>query len=164
MIEGYRDSVNGSWRFQFHYSSQVNQQPKIIEHNPQTNQKTSKHWCQQIKTKAPQHPKEYLPTSQHYLAIFYHQIICCKKKLTLLQAINYGLLLNMTRSHRKNNYKVSPRVINYCQRSHWTTEKAFSCKCCWKYHTCSKQVRGRKKLGTLAAIWPNWKNILWPYR
>ena len=39
---------------------------------------------------APHHPRAYHPTSQQYLAIFYHQILYCPTKRTLLQAINDG--------------------------------------------------------------------------
>ena len=36
------------------------------------------------------HPIAYSPTFQQDLAIFYHQILCCTKKLTLLQALYDG--------------------------------------------------------------------------
>ena len=39
---------------------------------------------------APRHPRAYHPTSQQDLAFFYHQILCCPIKHTLLQAIKDG--------------------------------------------------------------------------
>ena len=39
---------------------------------------------------APRHPRAYHPTPQQDLAIFYHQILCCPTKHTLLQAIKDG--------------------------------------------------------------------------
>ena len=39
---------------------------------------------------APRHPRAYRPTSQQDLAIFYHHILCCPTKRTLLQAIKDG--------------------------------------------------------------------------
>ena len=39
---------------------------------------------------APRHPIAYGPTSQQDLAIFYHQILCCPTKFTLLHLIKDG--------------------------------------------------------------------------
>ena len=39
---------------------------------------------------APRHLKAYQPTYQKYLAIFYHQILCCPNKHTLIQEIKDG--------------------------------------------------------------------------
>ena len=39
---------------------------------------------------ATRHPRAYRPTYQQDLAIFYHQILWCPTKRTLLQAISYG--------------------------------------------------------------------------
>ena len=39
---------------------------------------------------APWHPRVYNPTFQQGLAIFYHQIICCPTKCTLIQKIKVG--------------------------------------------------------------------------
>ena len=38
----------------------------------------------------PRQPRAYRPTSQQDLATFYHQILCCPTKRTLLQAIKDG--------------------------------------------------------------------------
>ena len=48
------------------------------------------HLCNHSKTMVPRHPREYCPTPQQDLAIFYHQILCCPTKCTLLQAIKDG--------------------------------------------------------------------------
>ena len=82
--------MNVLWRFPLHYPSQVNQQSNIITNNRTQHQNTSKHWYQHIKPTAPRHPRSYHPTSQQDLAIFYHQILCCPKNPTLLQAVNDG--------------------------------------------------------------------------
>ena len=39
---------------------------------------------------APRHPRAYRPTSQQELAFFYHKIISCPNKRTLLQEIKDG--------------------------------------------------------------------------
>ena len=39
---------------------------------------------------APRHPRAYNPPFQKDLAIFYHQILCCPTKRTLLQEIKDG--------------------------------------------------------------------------
>ena len=80
ITEGYRDPTNGLWKFPFHHSAQNNKQANILE--PQS--------CNYSRPMAPQHSRAYRPTSQQDLAIFYHQILCCPTKCTLLQAIKYG--------------------------------------------------------------------------
>ena len=45
------------------------------------------------------------------------------KKITLIQTINYGSFSTWTCITEKNNCKVSPRVINHCQRSPRPTKK-----------------------------------------
>ena len=57
---------------------------------------------------APQHPREYHQTSQQDLAIFYHQIICCATKCTLIQAINYGSFATCPRLTAKIIIKYLP--------------------------------------------------------
>ena len=76
--------MNGLWRFPLHDPSQGNQQYNIME------QSTRKHWFQYIKPMVLHHPREYFPTSQQDLAIFYDRILCCPTKRTLLQEINDG--------------------------------------------------------------------------
>ena len=78
MIEGYRDPMNGLWRLPLHDPAQNNQQSNMME------QSTIKHWSQHIKPMAPRHPIAYRPTSHKYKAIFYHQILFCPTKCTLI--------------------------------------------------------------------------------
>ena len=80
IIEGYRDPTNGLWQFPLHHSAQNNKQANILE----------PHSCNHSRPMAPQHSREYRPTSQQDLAIFYHQIICCPTKRILIQAIKDG--------------------------------------------------------------------------
>ena len=44
----------------------------------------------------PQHPRSYCPTSQQDLSIFYHQILSCPTKCTLLQVIKDGAFVTWT--------------------------------------------------------------------
>ena len=74
--------MNGLWNFPLYDTSQCNQQFNTISN------KTSKNWCKNIKPMKPQNPREYLPTFQQDLAIFYHHILFCSTKPTLSQAIN----------------------------------------------------------------------------
>ena len=74
IIEGYWDPKNGLWQFPLHHPSQNNRQAKILE--PQL--------CNHIRPMAPWHPRAYFPTSQKDLAFFYHWILCCPTKRTLL--------------------------------------------------------------------------------
>ena len=57
-------------------------------------QQTSKHSratiMQPQKTNGVAAPQSISPTSQQDLAIFYHKILCCPTKRTLLQSIKYG--------------------------------------------------------------------------
>ena len=80
IIEGYRDPTNGLWRFPLHHPSQNNKQANILEPN----------LCNHSRPMAPRHHRAYHPTSQQVLAIFYHQILCCPTKRTLIQAIKGG--------------------------------------------------------------------------
>ena len=73
----------------------------------------------------------------------------------------WWVLLNMARSHRKTNYKVSTRVKNYCQRSPRPTETTTSYIIRGKCDNFSD--KGREKWGTPTAICINWKYIFWPY-
>ena len=82
ITEVIRYPMNVLWQSQLHDQDQGNQKSNIIAHI------RSKYWCQHIKPMAPQHPREYLPTSKQDLAIFYHQFLCWPKTHTLLQAIN----------------------------------------------------------------------------
>ena len=81
IIEGYQDPKNGLWRFHIHHPVQNNKQVNILE----------PHLCNHSIPMAPRHPRAYLPTSQKYLAFFYHQILCCPTKRILLKAIKGGL-------------------------------------------------------------------------
>ena len=74
IIEGYRDPKNGLWRFPIHNPAQNNKQANILE----------PHLCNHSRTMAPRHPRAYRPTSQKYLEFFYHQILFCPTKRTLL--------------------------------------------------------------------------------
>ena len=80
IIEGYRDPTNGLWQCPFHHPAQNNKQENILE----------PHLCNHIRPMAPRQPRAYRPTSQQDLSIFYHQIIWCPTKHTLLQAIRDG--------------------------------------------------------------------------
>ena len=82
IIEGYRDPTNGLWRFPLHNTAQNNKQANILD----------PHLCNHSIPIAPRHLREYRPTSQQDLAIFYHHILCCPTKHTLLQAIKDGSL------------------------------------------------------------------------
>ena len=77
IIEGYRDPTNVLWKFPLHRPSQKNKQANILE--PRL--------CNHSRPMAPRHPRAYRPTSQKYLAIFPHHILCCPTKRTLLQEI-----------------------------------------------------------------------------
>ena len=74
-IEGYQEPTHGLWRFPLHHLAQNNKQENILEI----------HLCNHSRPMAPRHLRSYLPTSQQDLAIFYHQILCCTTKHTLLQ-------------------------------------------------------------------------------
>ena len=80
IIEGYWDPTNRLWWFPLHHIAQNNKQVNIME----------PHLCNHSRPMAPRHPREYRPTSQQDLVIFYHQILCCPTKHTLLQAIKDG--------------------------------------------------------------------------
>ena len=80
IIEGYRDPTNGLWRLPLHHPAQNNKQAKIME----------PHLCKHSRPMAPRHPRSYRLTYQQDLAIFYHHILWCPTKRTLLQAIKYG--------------------------------------------------------------------------
>ena len=77
IIEGYQEPTNRLWRFPLRHPYQNNKQANILE----------PHLCNHSRPMAPRHPRAYRPTSQQYLAIFYHQILCCPTKRTLLQEI-----------------------------------------------------------------------------
>ena len=126
IVYDYQDPMNGLWHFTSHDSSQVKQQSNMIAQNPKKYQNTKKHWCQYIKPMAPRHPRSYIPTFQQDLAIFYHHIILCPTKRTLIQEIP----LKMSRSHIKTDYKVSPRVRNYFKRSPHPTKTMNICSSC----------------------------------
>ena len=80
IIEGYPDPTNGLWWSPPHHPSQNNKQSNMLEHI------TYNH----IRTMAPRHLRAYLTTSHKYLSIFYHHILCCPKKRTLIQEIKDG--------------------------------------------------------------------------
>ena len=80
IIEGYRDQTNGLWLFPIHRPSQKNKKSNIME----------PHLCKHSRPMASRQPKAYRPTSQKDLAIFYHQILCCPTKRTLIQEIKDG--------------------------------------------------------------------------
>ena len=70
----------------------------------------------------------------------------------------WWVLLNMARSHRKTNYKVSTRVKNYCQRSPRPTETTTSYIIRGKCTTFIKQ--GSKNEVLLQLFVPTEKYIL----
>ena len=80
IIEVYWDPTNGLWQLPLHHPAQNNKQANTLE----------PHLCSHSIPMTPQHPIAYRPASQQYLAIFYHQILCCPTKRTLLQAIKDG--------------------------------------------------------------------------
>ena len=80
IIEVYQDQTNGLWWFPLHHIVHNNKQVNILE----------PHLCNHSIPMAPRHPRAYRPTSQQDLGIFYHQILCCPTKCTLLQAIKDG--------------------------------------------------------------------------
>ena len=80
IIEGYQDPTNGLWRFPIHSPSQNNKQENILD----------PHLCNHSISMVPQHHREYFPTSQQDLAIFYHHILWCLTKHTLIQEIKDG--------------------------------------------------------------------------
>ena len=118
------------------------------------NQNTSKHWCQHIKPMLPRHTRAHRPKPKIYLPYFTTRISSEKQTYPGNQ---FWVLLNMSRSHIKTNYKVSPRVINYYQSSPRPTKTMVSCNRCFKCHTCSNQGKVENKWGTLRDIWPKWK-------
>ena len=59
---------------------QNNKQAKILE----------PHLCNHIRPMAPRHPRAYKSKYHQDLTIFFHHILCCPTKRTLLQAIKDG--------------------------------------------------------------------------
>ena len=60
IIEGYRDPINGFWRFPLHRPFHNNKKANIL--NP--------HLCNHSRPMAPRRPRAYRPTSQKDLAVF----------------------------------------------------------------------------------------------
>ena len=72
------------------------------------------------------------------------------------------VLLNISRSHSKNNYKVSPVLINHRQRSLWTTindqcQKILKMK--HLYQPRQEKIKTKHSYIYLTKM----KNIFWPY-
>ena len=84
IIEGYQDLMYGLWCFPIHDPYRDNQQSNMLADI------TSKHWFQHIKPMELRHTVAYRPTPPKDLAIFYHEILCCTTKRTLIQSINDG--------------------------------------------------------------------------
>ena len=102
--------MDGLWRFPFHDKSQGNQQSNMIAQSKIKHKNTGKHWFQHIKPMALRNPRSYRPTYQQELSIFYNNILCCPKQITLLQAINDGSFSTRTGITAK-------RITNYLPES-----------------------------------------------
>ena len=150
--------MNGLQRFHFHDPSQGNQKYNIIAHNPTKHQNTSKHWCQHIKPRATRNTRAYFPTSQSYLAIFYHQILLMPNKTHPAPGNQWWFLLNIAKSHSKTNYKLSFRVINCCQNSPGPTKTTTNCIIRYKCNTYRNQSR-RKTNEVIFQIFDPTENI-----
>ena len=74
IIEGYRYPTNGLWQLSLDLPALNNKQANILE----------PHLCNHSRPMSLRHPRAYPPTSQQALAIFYHNILCCLTKHTLL--------------------------------------------------------------------------------
>ena len=112
IIEDYPDPTNGLLRFPLHHSAQNNKQENILE----------PHLCNHSRAMAPRHPIAYRPTSQQYLAIFYHQILCCPTKLTLLQEIKDGSFSTWSGLTEKLISKYLPES-EITEKGTWTSRK-----------------------------------------
>ena len=77
IFEGYRYPEIGLWRFSLHHPVHNNKQANMLE----------PHLCKHIRPMVARYPRAYFPTSQQDFAIFYHQILYCPTKRTLLQII-----------------------------------------------------------------------------
>ena len=110
IIEGYRDPTNRLWRFPLHHSAQNNKQANILE--PPS--------CNHSRSMAPRHPRAYRPTSEQDLAFFYHQILCCPTKHTLLQAIKDGSFSMWPGLTEKKIQIISQNQISQ-QKGTWTS-------------------------------------------
>ena len=82
IIEGYQEPKNGLWLACLIIQDQNKKQGNIRE----------PYLFNHSRPMVPRHPREYHPTYQQDLAIFYHQIPCCPTKRTLLQSIKDGSL------------------------------------------------------------------------
>ena len=80
IIEGYWDPTNWLWQFPLHHTAQNNKQANILK----------PHLCNHSRPMVTRHPRSYHTTSQKYFAYFYHQILCCRTKQTLIQEIKDG--------------------------------------------------------------------------
>ena len=71
---------------------------------------------------------------------------------------NQGLiLLNISRTHREANLKVSPRIRSHSKRPPGPTETTTSGSSSGKCYTLIHQGRGEHKWSTPPSIWSNWK-------
>ena len=67
------------------------------------------------------------------------------------------ILINVSRTHREANFKVSPRIRDHSKRATGPAETTTSSSIRGKCNTFIHQVRGEHKWSTPPSIWSNWK-------
>ena len=139
IINGYYDPMNGLWRYPFHDPFKENQQSNMVAHNQTKHQNAIKHWCQHIKPMALWHPRAYHPTPQQELEYFKTSDPPMPKKIHPDPGNQLWVILNMAKSYRKTNHKVSPIFRNKFRMSPLPTSYSIFFKC----NTYRNQ--GRKK-------------------
>ena len=134
-----------------HYSTQSN---KIPKHKQKL---VSKH--QNNSTAAPQ---LILPNIPIIIVHILQSDPLLSNKTHPAPVNQWWVVINISRSHRRKNYKVSPKVINLCQWS-YRPKKQWPVAADAENVTPIETKAGEKKWSNLPDISANWKYIFWPY-
>ena len=120
-----------------------------IQHDIKQPQKTSKHKQTLVsiyQTNGTTEPHGISPNISTRLSHILTSYYLLSNKTHPDTGNQWWILLSISRSYRKNNSKVSTRVINYCQISPWPKTTTTSCISSYKCNTYNIQGRGKKEL------------------
>ena len=135
IIEGYRDPTNGLWRFLLHCPFQNNKQASFLE--PQFFKTQYKNGSTS--------PQSISPNIPERLSSFLRSDPLISNQTDPAPGNQGWILLNMARTHREANFKVSPRIRDHRKRAPVSAETTTSGSSSGKCNTFIHQSRGEHK-------------------